>query len=298
MKTLISLSQKAAALAVVLLTSLTLSVEADEIRLTIESFNPGAKSLFPVSSTLIYGPTEAVLLDAQFQRNDAEEVLKMIKKSGKDLKAIYISHGDPDFYFGLDVLTAAYPKAQILASAETLKHIKATVKKKVAYWGPILKENAPQKTVMPNLLEGDSLTVDGKVLEIVGLQGHDPKHSFVWIPSEKTIAGGVVLYEGVHVWMADTQSPESRDNWRKTLSVMEGLKAERIIPGHVIGQSRENTDAISFTRSYLAVFEEEAVKASTSTELVKAMRNRYPDFTNIQDLDLSAKVIKGEMQWP
>ena len=34
--------------------------------------------------------------------------------SGKQLTTIYISHGDPDYYFGLDTLTAAFPKAKVL----------------------------------------------------------------------------------------------------------------------------------------------------------------------------------------
>ena len=44
--------------------------------LTIDVFNPGAKSLFPITSTLVKGPSEAVLIDAQFQRDDAQTALK------------------------------------------------------------------------------------------------------------------------------------------------------------------------------------------------------------------------------
>ena len=182
--------------------------------LRIEVFNPGSKSLFPVTSTLVTGPTEAVLIDAQFQRDDAQSVLELIRRSGKDLKTIYVSHGDPDFYFGLDVISKAYPEANVVASPSTLSHIERTIKGKLSYWGPILGENAPEETVLPKPIDGDTIIVDGKELRVVGLDGHDPKHTFVWIPSAKTVAGGVVVYEGVHVWMADTQTPESRDRWR------------------------------------------------------------------------------------
>ncbi len=266
--------------------------------LQVETFNPGEKSLFPVASTLVTGPTEAILIDAQFQRDDAQSVLRMIKDSGKDLKAIYISHGDPDFYFGLDVITAAYPDAEVLASPRTLAHIEDTVEGKLSYWGPILGENAPQATVVPEGIESDTLTVDGQELKIVGLNGHDPKHTYVWIPSTKTVAGGVLLYEGVHVWMADAQTRESRDNWRRSLAILLALQPDRIVPGHSIGTSRENTDAILFTLAYVAAFEQEAEKAENSGELIEAMKARYPAFTNIGDLELSAKVIMGEMQWP
>ncbi len=278
--------------------SLTFTSLSNAAPLKIDAFNPGSKSIFPVTSTLIMGPSEALLIDAQFQRDDAQTLLKMIRDSGKDLKTIYISHGDPDFYFGLDVITDAYPDAKVLASPTTLAHITKTIDRKVSYWGPILGKNAPQKIIVPEVIKGNSLSVDGERLEIIGLNGHDPKHTFVWMPSVKTIAGGVNIFEGMHVWMADTQTPESRAKWLKNLDDMLALNPNRIIPGHVMGKSNENVQSIAFTRTYVSLFETEAAKASNSAELIQAMKSHYPDFTNNLVLELSAKVLKGEMQWP
>lgn len=84
--------------------------------LTMEVYNPGEKSVFPVSSEIISGKHEVALIDAQFQRNDAEALVKKIKATGKKLTTVYISHSDPDFYFGLDVIKAAFPEAKIIAS--------------------------------------------------------------------------------------------------------------------------------------------------------------------------------------
>jgi len=275
---------------------LPLTLQAAELQTQV--FNPGAKSLFPVSSTLVTGPTEAVLIDAQFQRDDAQAVLDMIRKSGKELTTIYISHGDPDFYFGLDVITAAYPDAKVVASKETLKHINKTIEKKISYWSPILGENAPKQTVIPKLIEGDTLTVDGESLKVVGLNGPDPKHSYVWIPSLQTVTGGVMVYENVHVWMADSKTAVARDQWLGTLDRLLALDPKTIVPGNFIGDSPMDKSAVEFTRSYVQAFEDAAVKAADSVELTAAMKASYPDFSNESDLGLSAKVIKGEMQWP
>lgn len=94
--------------------------------LRLEVYNPGEKAIFAVSSELLVGQREAMLIDAQFSRADAEQLVKRIQASGKTLSTIYISHGDPDFYFGLDVLKAAFPEAKILATAQTVAHIQAT----------------------------------------------------------------------------------------------------------------------------------------------------------------------------
>lgn len=274
-----------------------LSANAVGAALETTVFNPQEKSTFPVSSVLITGKTEAILVDAQFQRNDALSVVELIKQSGKKLTTIYISHGDPDFYFGLDVIAAAYPDAKVLASAETLNYIKKSMDAKNAYWGPILKENAPQKLVVPEVLQGDTLLVDGEQVKIIGLDGHDPKHTFVWIPSSKTVLGGVVVFGNMHVFLADTQSVESRQKWYQTLNLIEQLKPETVIPGHLLGDQPMTVQSVAFTRTYIQDFEAAASTSANSAELVAAMKKNYPAIGGDSILGLSAKVIKGEMKW-
>lgn len=274
-----------------------LSANAVSAPLQTTVFNPQEKSTFPVSSVLISGETEAILVDAQFQRNDALSVVELIKQSGKKLTTIYISHGDPDFYFGLDVITAAYPDVKVLASAPTQKYIKKSMDGKKAYWGPILKENAPQKLVVPDVLQGDTLWVDGEQVKIVGLDGHDPKHSFVWVPSSKTVLGGVVVFGNMHVFLADTQSPQSRQKWYQTLDLIEQLKPEMVIPGHLLGEKPLTLQAVKFTHQYIKDFEAATATSANSAELVTKMKKNYPAIGGDSVLGLSAKVIMGEMKW-
>lgn len=279
--------------------AVTVIVSSNAVSATLETtvFNPQEKSVFPVSSVLISGPTEAILVDAQFQRNDAQSLVELIKKSGKKLTAIYISHGDPDYYFGLDVITEAYPHAKVLASAKTQAYIKASMAPKKAYWGPILKENAPQKLVVPDVLKGDTLMVDGEKVNIVGLNGHDPKHTFVWIPSIKTMLGGVVVFSNMHVFLADTQTPESRQNWYKTLDEIEQLHPTTVIPGHMLGDKPMTIQSVNFTRKYIQDFEASAQSSTNSNELIDKMKAIYPNIGGDAILGLSAKVIMGEMPW-
>lgn len=71
-------------------------------------YNPGEKAIFPVSSSLVTGDKEAILIDAQFDVQNGQALVDMIKKSGKKLTTVYISAGDPDFYFGLEPVMAAF----------------------------------------------------------------------------------------------------------------------------------------------------------------------------------------------
>ncbi|AYO39583.1 MBL fold metallo-hydrolase [Serratia sp. P2ACOL2] len=267
--------------------------------LTMEVYNPGEKSVFPVSSEIISGKHEVALIDAQFQRNDAEALVKKIKATGKKLTTVYISHSDPDFYFGLDVIKAAFPEAKIIASPGTIEEINATKDGKVAYWGPILKDNAPKAVVVPQALQGDSFTVDGQKVEVKGLTGPTPERTYVWIPALKTVVGGVpVAGDNIHPWIADNQTVESRAHWQQTLEGIKALKPEVVVPGHFLPGADLTLKSVTFTQNYLTTLEAELPKAKDSAALVAAMKKHYPDLKDESSLELSAKVLKGEMKWP
>jgi len=267
--------------------------------LHLEVYNPGESAVFPVSSVIVTGEKEAVLIDAQFQRNDALAVVEKIKASGKQLTTVYISHYDPDYYFGLDVVKAAFPEANIVATAETVAKIKVSKDAKLAHWGPILKENAPGKLIVPKALASRSLKVDGHTLEITGPEA---SRCFVWIPSIKAVVGGIPVLANIHVWVADTQSLASRKAWLKSLDAIDALKPHTVVPGHYLfnadGSEPRDLQSVAFTREYLRTFEVEAAKAESSASLITAMKKRYPNLGEESSLELSAKVIKGEMKWP
>ena len=121
--------------------------------LTLQTYNPQEKGIFAVNSTLVSGPHEAVLFDAQFSVKDGEKLVDMIKKNGKPLTRIVITSGDPDFYFGLEPLMKAFPQAEVVATPEVVKHIEATKAAKLAYWGPQMKDGAPTQVYVPQALK-------------------------------------------------------------------------------------------------------------------------------------------------
>ena len=122
-------------------------------------------------------------------------------------------------------------------------------------------------------------------------------HSTIWVPSTKTILGGINLVSGEHVWIADSQSPESRQQWQRTLSGMQKLKPKQVIPAHFVGNIGNGVSSIGFTQKYLSDFERNAAASGNSTELVAKMKQAYPGLGSAESLDISAKVIKGEMKW-
>jgi len=275
--------------------ALAFAAHAAAADLTLNLYNPGADAFFPVSSVLVSGEKDAILVNAQFGKGQAEQLVQKIRASGKQLTTIYISHGDPDYYFGLDTLTAAFPNAKVVAPQPVVDHIKATVAQKIDYWGPQMGADRPAKTIVPQVLEGHNLTLEGKQLEVIGLDGPQPDRSFVWIPSIKAVIGGVVVAENIHLWMADTQGAKSHADWLATLQRIEDLKPRTVIPGHYLGTP--SIKSVGFTADYIKAFDEETAKAKDSATLIAAMKKRYPNLADESSLELSAKVAKGEMKW-
>ncbi|OQR85875.1 beta-lactamase [Achlya hypogyna] len=261
--------------------------------LTLTPYNPGTKGIFPVSSVLVSGAKEAILINAQFGKSQAQDVVNLVRASGKTLTTIYVSHGDPDYYFGLDTIHAAFPDASILATAPVIAHIKETVATKLTTWNPILGADAPNATIMPTLLTDKELKLEGHSLEIRG----PADRSFVWIPDVKAVVDGVLMVNNIHAFMADAQTPESRVEWLRALEEIQALKPTTIVPGHALPGAVADIDAPAFTAKYIRDFEAETPKAVNSTALIAAMKRLYPDAGSETSLDIGAKVAKGEMKW-
>lgn len=262
--------------------------------LQLDVYNPQDKGIFAVSSTLVSGPKEAILFDAQFSVKDGEKLVEMIKASGKTLKEVVITSGDPDFYFGLQPIVAAFPQVKVVATPKVVEHIAATKDAKLAFWGPQMKDGAPTKIVVPQATHATRFTVDGEAIE---LKHADDYAAYVWIPANKAILGGTAVSSGIHVWTADTQTPAIRKRWADTLKEMQAHKPQQVIPGHYLGERPAGDTAITFTLDYLQAFEKALAEHKDSAGVIKALKVKYPTLAEESSLELSAKVNTGEMKW-
>lgn len=265
-------------------------------RLSWKHFPAGEHGFFR-APVLISGVREAILIDGGFTLSDGRALADAIKSGGKTLSTIYISQSDPDY--GLGPVKAAFPAARVIAAPATIAAIKANVEKKLATWGPQLKDNGPQTLadiVMPEPFEGRTIQLEGQTIEIVDADDLANRR-YLRVPSLNAIFGGVLVFSGVHVWTADTSSTAARADWIKTLDAMIAHKPAVVIPGHMAPNPAIDASALDYTRDYLLAFEEERIKATDSAALIAAMTKRYPGAGMAIALQIGAKVAKGEMAW-
>jgi glyoxylase-like metal-dependent hydrolase (beta-lactamase superfamily II) len=252
---------------------------------------------FNVNSTLIYGETEAMVIDAGFTRADALRIAANVLDSGKQLKTILVSQADPDYYFGVDALKQIFPKAQVVATPQVIEKIKEKMASKIAFWGPKMGANAPAATSLPTALQNMTLSVDGQAVEVRGTQGALAHRPYVWIPSIKTVTGTIGVFGKLHLWMADAPTAAQRSAWSAQLDEMAALKPVVVIPGHMQAGTQLDAGSIAYTRDYLKRYETALAASADSAELIASMKRAYPDAPPGLALDIGAKVSKGEMKW-
>ncbi|MFT6984794.1 MAG: glyoxylase-like metal-dependent hydrolase (beta-lactamase superfamily II) [Psychromonas sp.] len=268
---------------------------ADSKALTLDVYNAGAGS-FNVNATVVYGETEAIVVDSGFSKADALRIAAKVLDSGKELKTIFISQADPDYYFGVEVLHDLFPQANALTTPAVKQALEQKLQKKLSFWGPKLGANAPVKPATLTAYTQDSLSVDGHKIEIRGTKGILAHRPYLWIPDNKAIIGNIGVFGNIHLWMADTQTDQSINAWSAQLDEMQALKPEVVVPGHMKAGTKLNAETISYSQGYIKDFQAAKAASKNSTELIEKISAKYADPTSLA-LGIAAKVHMGEMKW-
>ncbi|MEI9941963.1 MAG: MBL fold metallo-hydrolase [Pseudomonadota bacterium] len=246
----------------------------------------GSPEGFLVTSTLITGDKEAVLIDAALTLADGKKVADAVTASKKTLTTVFVTHWHPDHYFGFQSIKAAFPNAKLVALPATVEEIQKSWEAKVKQWKPLFKDAIPSKPILPEPLAADGLVVDGVKLDVVGAQQGDATNdAYVWIPSLKAVVAGDIVYDEVFPWTAET-TPETRKAWAMTLDKLTALNAEIVVPGHQKADRKQAPTDISFTKTYLAAFDEALAASKKPADLQAKIKAKYPDTA----LDIIVKI--------
>ncbi len=229
-----------------------------------------------VNSTLLIGADEVVVVDAQFTKSGATAVADAVAATGKPLTHVFISHAHPDHYFGTAVLQERFPDAKVVATAEVVEEMKATVGQMIALRKDQLGPEYPGEPIIPQAVS--SLSVGGQTLELWSkLQGDTESITAVWVPSLGALIASDLAFSGVHAWTATT-TDETREAWAVELEGLhrrEGLK--RVVPGHQVTGASQEPEVLLQTRDYVRAFNKEAAGVQDAAALKAAMLALYPD---------------------
>jgi glyoxylase-like metal-dependent hydrolase (beta-lactamase superfamily II) len=242
------------------------------------------------NSVIIEGAHEVMLVDAQLTKTSAEKVLQEIRETKKPLSIIYITHEHADHFLGLEVFREAYPRVRIIANSAVVDRINNVYQEKIDKWKKLLGTGATSHAVAIEKFDGNFIEFESSKIEVLkNIQGDTDKNTMLWIPGQRTLIAGDVLFNDMHVYTAETDS-KARGKWLNSLQKIRELKPSVVIPGHSkVGAPLDASTALDFTESYLLVFEGELKKAKDADSLISTMKEKFPSSDLLLAIERGAK---------
>lgn len=244
----------------------------------------------PTTSTIISGETEAVLIDAQYLKDDIRDLGDLIERIGKTLTTIYITHPHADHYLGLGPLLERFPGARCVALPNVIEEMKQTMELQDLQWELLFGDACVRSGPLPEPIEDSTLYVDGSPLHIMEVKQADiSPTTIVHVPVIDVVVAGDAIYNEIHA-MLGLSTPEQWREWLETIDIVENLKPKMIVAGHrrPDGDDYAVEAMISQTRSYIEDFAAAFEMAKTADDLVAAMTSKYPHHGNLWTLEFSA----------
>jgi glyoxylase-like metal-dependent hydrolase (beta-lactamase superfamily II) len=258
-------------------------------RLSIKVFT-SLDDQFWTNSVIIEGEHEVMLVDAQLTKTNAESVLEEIKETKKPLSIIYVTHEHADHFLGLEIFREAYPGVRIIATSAVVDRINIVYQDKIDKWKKILGSGATSHAVAIEKFDGNFIEFESSRIEVLkDLQGDTDENTMLWIPGQRTLIAGDVLFNDMHVYTAETDS-RARGKWLNSLQKIRELKPSLVIPGHSkVGAPLDASTAVGFTENYLLTFEEELKKAKDAESFINAMKEKFPSSDLLLAIERGAK---------
>src|SRR6202162_4302497 len=245
---------------------------------------------FWANSVIIEGEHEVMLVDAQLTRKNADKVLQEIDATKKPLSIIYITHEHADHFLGLEVFKEAYPRVRIIANSAVVDRINQVYKKKIDNWQRILGSGATSRVVTISKFDANFIEFEGSKIELLkNIRGDTDENTMLWIPGQRILIAGDVLFNDMHVYTPETDS-KAREKWLNSLQKIREIKPSVAIPGHSkVGAPLDASTAVDFTENYLLVFEQELKKAKDPDSLINAMKEKFPSSDLLLAIERGAK---------
>lgn len=250
----------------------------------------------PISSTLIYGSRDAVVVDSFITQEQAQAQADWIASTGKNLTTIYATHGHGDHFFGASILLERFPKARFVALASAIEVMKQQVAPDYVakFWESRFPKQLPNRLVIADELQTGAIECEEEQLIVVPLKFTDTAGTTcLHVPTLDLIAAGDAAYNGVHPRLVESNQNNKREEWLAALDRMQSLKPRTVVAGHKHPKNDDNgARVIGQTRQYILDFQELAGKCATADKLYDRMLARYPEWLNRGALWSSATAIK------
>jgi len=235
-----------------------------------------------MASTLIYGKSDALLVDTFMTIEQASALADWVASKNKNLTTIYITHGHGDHWFGVGTLLERFPNASVVATPNTVKVMRQNASPEAlrTAWEPAFPRQIPDHLVIAKELEGNVIHLEGHELIVVELGHTDTDHTTcLHVPSIGLVVAGDAAYNDVHLYLAESNA-QKRQEWIAALDKIEALNPRAVVATHKRPENDDSPRIIEETREYIRAFDRLAETTRTAQELYDQMLKLYPSRIN------------------
>ena len=270
-----------------------LSLISDGVYSYVDVAGGSPTNRFGANAGVVVGNDAVLVVDTLTSAKEAVILLEDIRKvTAKPIRYVVNTHYHLDHAFGNCVF--ADKGAAIISHINCRKRVQQTKDKSLEMAKSFgMDDDALQGTriIIPDMAFERTLELDlgGRVVRLMysGHASHTAGSIIVWVPQQKVVFAGDILFTDCHPYLAEGDLA----GWAKNLAFLEALHAEKIIPGH--GPLSGRQDLLDM-KAYLAAFDRNAkslcatsqdVEKITAEMLKRLPQRKYGQFlvsANIQ----------------
>jgi glyoxylase-like metal-dependent hydrolase (beta-lactamase superfamily II) len=239
-----------------------------------------------------------VLIDPAMTTDQARALGDWVASKGRNLTHIFVTHGHGDHWFAAGVLAERFG-ARVVATEGTIGQMHANVAQRPYLWDKVYS-GIPPSPVTAVTVPGNRFTLEGHDLVIVEV-GHTDSDdtSVLHVPDLGLVVAGDVIYNGAHMYLAQSVAVGGFQPWREAIDKVEALRPRHIVAGHQNQAPDDDAErTIAETRKYLDDAEELLQTEQSAVDFFNAKIERYPDHVGRLVLWVSAGSLYGVREHP
>jgi glyoxylase-like metal-dependent hydrolase (beta-lactamase superfamily II) len=239
----------------------------------------------PLASTLVFGESDAVLVDPPYTREQIDRVGDWIDGFGRRLAYIYATHGHGDHWFGTARLLERFPGATAYATEGTIRvmHQQATQGRE-QLWDQIFPGLIPESPVLAQPIPAEGFELEGNLIQAVETGHTDTDETTVLhVPSIGLVVAGDVAYNGVHQYLLESGNGGLKA-WLEAIDQVAALQPRAVVAGHKNKDLPDDPAILAQTRQYLLDAQRLLDAKPSPREFFDQMLELYPDRLNLGPL--------------
>ena len=237
----------------------------------------------PITSTLILGNRDAVLVDPPLTNTQAAEVGDWIESCERTLRGIHITHGHGDHWFGAIPLLARFPDVVVHATKGTteLMAAQSSAEFRDEFWDRVFPGQLPHGDIDIDVVDENGFELES--VELLPIEvGHTDTDAttLLHVPRTGLVVAGDVVYNGVHLYLTESGGADGLEAWLTALDVTESLNPTAVVAGHKNPRAVDDPSQIQATRQYLTDARELLASSTRAQDFYDGMLARHPGRLN------------------